>query len=277
LQRTYAVDSHDNPAEMWATIRNIHVQQVPNMRFSAYNDLFSIVKGSEETLPAVTSRVEEAITRVVNLHPATVTEISASPGGGSAQTTCVYSIGDLDNKLALMAMLRAPPREGYADIVSLLMRQKDLSHANVEAAFQVEQTGRDAHRSTLLSLSGDAALRTTAQPPRQNKQGIKCGFCTGKGHDKENCYKKDHTHKDAQKAVKERRTNRNTANPCRANCTAAASLSSPAPSDGDKVTELAASASVCLAGLPDTHTDAHWIADTGTTSHEPPPLLVHQA
>jgi hypothetical protein len=214
---------------MWATIRNIHVQQVPDMRFSAYNDLFSIVKGSEETLPAVTSRVEEAITRVVNLHPATVTEISASPGGGSTQTTRVYFISGLANKLALMAMLRAPPREEYADFVSLLMRQRDLSHANVEAAFQVEQTGRNAHRSTLLSPSGGATLRTTAQPPRQNKQGIKCGFCTGEGHDEENYYKKDRAHKDEQKAVKERRTNRDAAKPCRANCAAAASLSSPAP------------------------------------------------
>jgi hypothetical protein len=104
-QRTHIADHHDDPTKMWATIKAVHVQQVPGMRFSAYNDLFSIVKGPEETLPAIASRIEEAIARVVELHPATVTESSASPGGGSVQTARDYSIGDLDNKLALMAML----------------------------------------------------------------------------------------------------------------------------------------------------------------------------
>jgi hypothetical protein len=28
-------------------------------------------------------------------------------------------------------------------------------------------------------------------PPRQNKPGVKCGFCTGRGHDEESCYQKD--------------------------------------------------------------------------------------
>jgi hypothetical protein len=44
----------------------------------------------------------------------------------------------------------------------------------------------------------------------------------------------------------------------------------PAPSNSANVTELATSASVRLAGLPDTHADAHWIADTGATSHMSP-------
>jgi hypothetical protein len=60
-QRTHVADHHDNPAKMWATIKAGHVQQVPGMRFSAYNHLFSIVKGPEEALPAVASRVGEAI------------------------------------------------------------------------------------------------------------------------------------------------------------------------------------------------------------------------
>jgi hypothetical protein len=52
-QRTHVADCHNGPAEMWEKIRNMHVQQVPGMRFSAYNDPFLIVKGPEETLPAV--------------------------------------------------------------------------------------------------------------------------------------------------------------------------------------------------------------------------------
>jgi hypothetical protein len=63
LQCTHIVDRQDGPAWMWAMLKSVHVQQVPGMRFSTYNDLFSIVKGAQETLPAVASRVKEAIAR----------------------------------------------------------------------------------------------------------------------------------------------------------------------------------------------------------------------
>jgi hypothetical protein len=240
------------------------------MRFSVYNGLFSIVKGQEETLPAVASRVEEAIVRVVELRPAQITEVTASPSGGSTQITRAYAIGDLDNKLAFMAMLRSLPREEYADFVLSLMRQKDLTRANVKAAFQVEQTERNTHCGPLLSPFSDAALRTTAQAPRVNKPGVKCGFCTGDGHTEEDCYKKERARKDAQKVVEERHAGRNGGKKARANRAVAASPPSPALSDGAKVTELAASASVRLAGSLDTHADAHWITDMGATSHMSP-------
>jgi hypothetical protein len=81
-------------------LKSVHLQQVPGMRFSVF------VKGPEETLPAVASRVEEAIARVIKLRPKQVTEVSTSPGGFT-QTTCDYTIGDFNNELALMAMLRA--------------------------------------------------------------------------------------------------------------------------------------------------------------------------
>jgi transposase InsO family protein len=103
-----------------------------------------------------------------------------------------------------------------------------------------------------------------------NKPGVKCGFCTGDGHTEEDCYKKERARKDAQKVVEERRAGRDSGKKARANRAAAASPSSPPPSDGTKVTELAASASVRLASWPDTHADAHWIADTGATSHMSP-------
>jgi hypothetical protein len=103
-----------------------------------------------------------------------------------------------------------------------------------------------------------------------NKPGVKCGFCTGDRHTEEDCYKKERVRKDAQKVVEERRAGRDSGKKAHANRAAAASPPSPAPSDGAKVTELAASTSVRLAGSPDTHADAHWIADTGDTSHMSP-------
>jgi hypothetical protein len=166
-------------------------------------------------------------------------------------------------------MLCTLPCEEYTNFVSSLMRQKDLMCANIKGAFQVKQTKHDAHHGPLLSLSGDTALRTATQPPHQNKPGVKCGFCTGKGREGDACYKKDCAHKDAQKAVKERCTNRDAAKPRCANH-ASASPSSPTPSNGAKVTKLATSASVCLARSLNTHADAHWIADTGATSHMSP-------
>jgi hypothetical protein len=36
------------------------------MCFSAYNELFSVAKGADETLPAVASCIENALARVVN-------------------------------------------------------------------------------------------------------------------------------------------------------------------------------------------------------------------
>jgi hypothetical protein len=81
LQRTHVVDRGDDPAWMRAMLKSVHRQQVPGMRFSAYHNLFSVVKGHEETLPAVASRVEEAIARVIELRPKQITEVSTSPGG----------------------------------------------------------------------------------------------------------------------------------------------------------------------------------------------------
>jgi hypothetical protein len=46
-QHTHIADCHNDPAVMWETIRNVHMQQVPDTHFSMYNNLSSIVKGPE--------------------------------------------------------------------------------------------------------------------------------------------------------------------------------------------------------------------------------------
>jgi hypothetical protein len=259
-QQMHTKDKGSDAKGIWDALKFVHVQPVPGMRFSAYNELFSVAKGANETLPAVTPRVEDALARVKELCPAKVK---------LAIGTRPYRLDNLDNELALMAKLSTLLRKEYGDLTSCLMRQKDLTHANVEVVLQVEQTKHNAHRSPLLSLSGDHALHANAAGlPRQNKPGVKRGFCTGEGHNKDACFKKDCARKDAQKAVKERRANCNSAKPCYAN--SAAASSSPALSNSAKVMELTTSTSVCLAGSPDMHTDAYWIADTGATSYMSP-------
>jgi hypothetical protein len=238
-------------------LKSVHLEQVTGMRFRAYNNLFSIVKGAEDTLPAIASRVEEAIAHIIELCPKQITEVSTSPGG-FMEVTCDNAIGNLDNELALMALLNALPREEYADFISSFMRQKDLTRADVEAVFQVEQTKRNAHRSPLPSSLGNTNLCPAVQPPRQNKPGVKDGFCNSDRHTEEDCYKQErHACCDSSKKA---HTTRDTAT----------SPSLPTPADGAKVTELAASTNVRLTGSPDTHADAHCIADTGATSHMSP-------
>jgi hypothetical protein len=207
------------------------------------------------------SRIEDTCTRVKELCPAARTlDVGTRPHG----------LDNLNNKLALMAMLCVLPCEEYSYFTSSLMRQKDLTHANVKATFQVEHTKRNTHCGPLLSPSSDATLCNTVSPPRQNKPDVKCGFCAGEGHNEDTCYKKDRVRKDAQKAIKERHAQRNSAKPYHTNCAATPSSSLPAPSDGAKVTKLATSASLRLAGSLNTHTDAHWITGTCATSHLSP-------
>jgi hypothetical protein len=37
--------------DIWDALKLVHVQQVPGMRFSAYNELFSVVKGATKRSP----------------------------------------------------------------------------------------------------------------------------------------------------------------------------------------------------------------------------------
>jgi hypothetical protein len=98
---------------MWHALVEVHVQQVPGTCFSAYNGLFCIAKGAEETLPAVTSRVEIALARVRELRPETITGDNGKPR--------IYGVKDLEDRLALMAMLHALPHNEYTNFVSSLM------------------------------------------------------------------------------------------------------------------------------------------------------------
>jgi hypothetical protein len=162
---------------MWQALVAVHVQQVPGMRFSTYNDLFSIAKGAEETLPAVASCVEIALARVRDLRPETITGDNGEPR--------IYSVKDLEHKLALMAMLRTLTRNEYADFVLSLMRTKDLDRRAVEAAFQIEQTERTAHHGPLLSPSGNAALRTQYNARGGMRSVIKSGYLSDLGDQQE--------------------------------------------------------------------------------------------
>jgi hypothetical protein len=146
------IEGESTAYAMWQALIKVHVQQVPGMRFNAYNDMFSIAKAPGEDLTSVAAHAKQALACVQELRPATVTD--------STGASIAYGIQHLDDELALMAMLRALPRDEYGDFVSSLMRTKDLSRKDVKAAFQVEQTERNTSCGPLYTPAGNTALRT---------------------------------------------------------------------------------------------------------------------
>jgi hypothetical protein len=129
--------------QMWEALIDIHVQQLPGIRFSTYNTLFSIVKGADKSLPSVATRIEDALSRVRELCPI---ELIQQDG-----TKVNFGIEHLDEELAIMAMLRALPRNQYGPFVSELMRKNDLTRADADAAFHVEQEERTASLLILVT------------------------------------------------------------------------------------------------------------------------------
>jgi transposase InsO family protein len=145
--------------------------------------------------------------------------------------------------------------------VSALMRQKDLKRADVEAAFQVEQVERTAHHGPLV---GSAALRTFGKPSPSRGDSNECPFCSIEGHAQEDCYKYKSARNDAIKLVNERKADK------RGGGNKRKGKANRAKVEEEEVVEKAQRAQVRLAASPSSSADAHWIADTGATSHMTP-------
>jgi hypothetical protein len=177
------------------------------------------------------------------------------------KAACDFTITMLDDELAIMAMLRALPREHYGEFVSALMRQKDLKCADVEAAFQVEQVERTTHHGPLV---GSAALRTFGKPSSPRSDSDECPFCTIKGHAQEDCYKYKSARNNAIKLVNEHKADKCSGGDKRKG------KANRAKVENEEVVEKAQRAQVRLAASPSSSADTHWIADTGATSHMTP-------
>jgi transposase InsO family protein len=263
------IEEESTAYAMWQALIKMHVQQVPGMCFNTYNNMFLIAKAPGEDLTSVAARAKQALARVQELRPATVTD--------STGASIAYGIQHLDNELALMAMLCALPRDEYGDFVSSLMHTKDLSCKDVEAAFQVEQTERNASHGPLYTPAGDTALRMQdtrrgnrpAPSSTPTTPGKGCAFYEALNHKEASCWAKAHAADAARARTKElqeeRSKNKKAGRTSRA-ATAATGTSTGATTK-PTVTKSAARTSVRLAGTHNTHTDAHWIADSGATSH----------
>jgi hypothetical protein len=246
-QRAHVWGLKDNPVAMWDKLSSIHSQQVPSMRFMAYNKLFSIVKKPNKTLPLLASCVSNALGRVQDLCPQS------------------FDVDQLDKELAVMAMIQALPQAEYGDFASSLMRNKTLLRADVEAAFQLKQTEQDAPHGPVINAN-NAALRMASPAPssislRTDCAALLCNFCRCTGHLQPSCFKYKKQQEEAKAEVASAK--RNCHKRQRASCTKV---------DESKVKQ-ANRAQVCLAGSPLSKADVAWIADTGATSS----MMLHRS
>jgi hypothetical protein len=241
-QRVHVRNKEGNGPGMWAALVAIHLQQAPGTRFSAYNELFSIVKSPSKSLTNVSACVSDAMGHIQELRPSG------------------FDIKKLDEEIQLMAMLRALPCAKFSDFTSSLMRNEKLDLAIASAAFHVEQVERDAVHGPLLMPAGDAALFTSSSSgskPSTSKDTL-CIVCNRGNHPLEKCYdviKAKELQAERQKTYnKDQRARR------------AAGTGATAP----PVVEAALAASLRSSTPSRSLADAHWIADTGATSHMTP-------
>ncbi|KII82968.1 hypothetical protein PLICRDRAFT_120006 [Plicaturopsis crispa FD-325 SS-3] len=92
-QRSHVEGLEDDPKKMWDKLLEVHMDKRPGTRFNAYDDLFSIRKRDDESLPALVARVQAAMRDVVNLRSAS------------------FTLATLDDELRAMATIRALPSE----------------------------------------------------------------------------------------------------------------------------------------------------------------------
>jgi hypothetical protein len=95
-QHTLIRPYEEDPAAMWGKLLKIYSQQIPSMRFGAYNAIFSIVQQPDELLQAVAGCASGALACIEELCP-----------------------------------VRALPCNVYGNFVLLLMRQKTLTRADI--------------------------------------------------------------------------------------------------------------------------------------------------
>ena len=236
--QTHLQGIDDNAQAMWTKLEKLHLDQRPGTRFNAYDDLFSIRKSESESLTAVIARVNNASALVKSLRPA------------------AFTLKELDQELAVMAMIRALDRTEYATLVSNLLFKDKLTPEDVANAFQTEQIERErsGSQSALKASSNPTpnASSSSSSPSTSN-----CDFCGLKGHLQPVCkrYLEAKAQNEANKVAWRAQKRNNKANTSQQTAT---------------VVEVAGNASARTPGSPTSAANNHWNTDTGATSHMTP-------
>ncbi|KIJ33332.1 hypothetical protein M422DRAFT_183425, partial [Sphaerobolus stellatus SS14] len=118
-------DIRSQPKAMWDKLKTVHSKSAPNSGFNSLSDLLSIRLKDDESLTAMSARIQGAIQKVKALRP-----------------KVNYTIDKLDEELVIMTMIRALPREEYSSFISSILLLTDLSKDTVLEAFRTEETQR---------------------------------------------------------------------------------------------------------------------------------------
>ena len=153
-----------------------------------------------------------------------------------------FNINQLNEELALMAMLCSLPCNQYAKFVSGLMRTPTLTLATVQALFQTEQS--EAQFVASAPWTAPKALATVADIEKPT-----CLFCGIVNHTQEHCFKYLDAQKQAKAGIADRKQRNKPGNARKASADANNALTS---SSGQAT---ALSTSLCLASLLHTKAD----------------------
>src|SRR5215469_14682222 len=253
-QFTHIAGMEEDPALMWKTLEDVHIQKKPNSRHLAYATLLSITKQPEESLPALTTRIEQAMKDVIALRPQD------------------YSLSQLDDDLSCMAMLRSLPSE-YSSFVSTISLMDNISMPKLKSAFITEE----ANRKAIQSQSHHPVAAHLASKPSSHSFAP-CGWCLRKGHTEENCFAKDNSKLKARMHRGQRGSSNSSSQvnssqapspspPSQVNSTQAASHPSPPPPPPQATPQHASHSSLSQSSPNLTF---HWCADSGASSHMTP-------
>ena len=164
-QRVHIQTQQDNPTAAWKALETLYVQQKASTHFVAYDEFFTIRKRPEESLPALSARVQQAMARIQQLCPST------------------FTLKTSDNELSCMAMMHALG-DDYKHFTSSLAPLTDLDKVKVKAAFQTEEINchprPDPSASSALSASTTSTCRCNP--------ALSCAFCDKTGHCQCKCY-----------------------------------------------------------------------------------------
>ena len=141
----------DSAPDMWEKLEDTFNQKNPGSRFNAYDDLFSIRLGEEETVMSLITRVDEGLTRIQGLR---------SSG---------FDLEQNDEDLAIMALLRALPTEEFQSFTGPLLNKSNLTADTVRVSLRNLEINR-RNRATPGATSSDLAMLTT--------RGLHCMYST---------------------------------------------------------------------------------------------------
>ncbi|EPS96432.1 hypothetical protein FOMPIDRAFT_1025368 [Fomitopsis schrenkii] len=143
-QQTHLEAIRDNPEAMWVKLESVHMQKRPGTCFYTYNALLSISKLEDESLSSLSKRASQLKSDMKALRPDD------------------FDIAKLNDKLALMALIRALPSE-YTSLRQTLLLDDSLTLEKLQETF--------------IALENQPGASPAIPILSQVASAILCGFC----------------------------------------------------------------------------------------------------